>query len=66
LGVHKGINEENAIELADQQKKIDTISVEKNTLSNSLKDVVQKYNELKNNRFMWLVEWLEKTFPKKD
>lgn len=46
------------------EEKYATLMIEKKTLANTCADMTQKYNQLKGNRFMWLVEWLEKVIPK--
>lgn len=51
-------------QLTLSEEKYGTLMIEKKTLSNSLADITQKYNQLKGSRFIWLVEWLEKVLPK--
>jgi hypothetical protein len=49
----------------DLQKKYDTLYIEKNRIENEKNKAIEGYNALKNGRFMWIVEFLEKLFPKK-
>jgi hypothetical protein len=50
----------------DLQKKYDTLYIEKNRIENEKNKAIEGYNSLKNGRFMWIVEFLEKLFPKRE
>lgn len=65
LKEQRDINEENGKELEDLQKNLDNISIEKNRIDNERRKAIEMYNELRNGRFMWVVLFLEKLFPKK-
>lgn len=46
--------------------KYGTLVIEKNRIENEKNEAIRKYKELKESRFMWVVEWLDKVVPKKN
>lgn len=46
--------------------KYRTLVIEKNRIENEKNEAIRKYKELKESRFMWVVEWLDKVVPKKN
>ena len=63
--LEKELKEENMEELAELQKKYDTLSVDKNTIENDKNKAIKELNAYKTSRFLWIVDWLEQTFPEK-
>jgi len=51
---------------SELQKKYDILFVEKNRIENEKNKAIEGYNALKNGRFMWIVGFLEKLFPKRE
>ena len=51
---------------SELQKKYDILFVEKNRIENEKNKAIEEYNTLKSGRFMWIVGFLEKLFPKRE
>lgn len=61
----KNTIKQNEIDYKNLSDQLATETIKRKTAENQALDWQSKYDGLKNNRFMWLVDMLEKLFPRK-